>query len=201
MQKDNRTNNSNPITIKGGVVMKKKNVLTLVVAFVLAVSFIVPIVMADDHGKGMGPGPGHHGKKGNLQEKLMMKAHFLLKNKEELGLTDEQVAKIKALKINTKKALIKQKADIEIIAIDIKAALFEDTIDKVAVGKLIDQKYEIKKTSAKTLVNAMADLKTVLTDEQKEKCKELFKAKMEEWKSKKHCEKGEHKGGPMGDKK
>lgn len=161
--------------------MKKKQLLTYVVVFILAVSFIVPVVMAED---GRGKGKGHYGKKGDLQGKLMKKAHFILKNKEELGLTDEQVDKVKTLKIETKKSLIRQKADIAIIAIDIKAALWEDTIDKVAIGKLIDQKYDLKKASAKTLVGAYADMKSVLTDEQKEKCKELFKSKIKEWKGK-----------------
>ena len=160
--------------------MKKKNVLMMLVAFILAVSFVVPVVVADGYGKG----DRGHGKKGDLQGKLMMKAHFLMKNQEELGLTDEQVEKIKALKITTKKSLIKTKADIDILIVDIKAALWEDTIDKDAVGKLIDQKYDLKKVQAKTAINALADIKSLLTDEQKEKCKEIFKSKVSEWKGK-----------------
>ncbi|MCK5706841.1 MAG: Spy/CpxP family protein refolding chaperone [Candidatus Aureabacteria bacterium] len=168
--------------------MKKKGVLTVLVALIVAFSFIVPVVVADGYGKGdgyrKGKGDGHQGNRGDLQQKLMRKAHFLMRNKEELGLTDEQVDKIKALMIETRKSLIKTKADIDIIDVDIKAAMFSDDIDKEVVGKLIDQKYDLKKVQAKTVINALVDTKGVLNDEQKEKAKELFKDKVKEWKDK-----------------
>jgi Spy/CpxP family protein refolding chaperone len=109
-----------------------------------------------------------------LKEKFFHKAHFMLKNKKKLGLSTEQVKKIKDLKIKTKKDLIKRKASIDIIAIDVKVQLWEDVINAKAVNSLIDKKYELKKAKAKSLVGAYVALKNVLTEEQKEDLKALL---------------------------
>ena len=122
-------------------------------------------------------GGGGYQKGGGLDQMFCMKAHFILANQEELGLTDDKVAAIKALKVDTKKSLIKQNADIEIAAIDIKSALHQNPIDTAAVNKLIDQKYELKKAKAKTLVDALAKLKGMLTQDQYNKLKEIWGGK------------------------
>ena len=106
---------------------------------------------------------------------MFNKAHFLFKNKEELELTDKQVEEIKDLKISTKKDLIRKKAEIEILALDIKAQMYGDAIDTKAINELIDKKYELKKAKTKSLVEAYAALKKVLTKDQKKKIKELYK--------------------------
>ena len=113
--------------------------------------------------------------KGDIEDKLFCKAHLILENKEELGLSDEQVEKIKALKINAKKDTILKKAEIDIVALDIKAAMWKDPIDTAAVGKLLDKKYELKKEKAKSLIEAYAALKGTLTEEQKGKLKDIYK--------------------------
>ena len=64
---------------------------------------------------------------------------------------------------------------IYIIAIDIKSAMWEDTIDVNSTNALIDKKYDLKKEKAKALVAAYAELKSMLTDEQQKKLKSLCK--------------------------
>lgn len=157
---------------------KKIMTLALVMSF-LALVALPAAVQADKHGRKMGcqrcqyKGKGH--KEKGLDEKIFYKAHFLMKNQEELGLSDEQVEKIKDLKVDVKKDLIKKDAEIEILAVDIKAKLYEDKIDVKAINKLVDQKYEIKKEKAKTLVEKYAALKGMLSEEQMGKLKGLFK--------------------------
>ncbi|NQV03860.1 MAG: hypothetical protein HQ532_00015, partial [Candidatus Omnitrophica bacterium] len=68
-----------------------------------------------------------------------------------------------------------KKAEIDLIAIDIKAALWEDTIDLGSVNTLIDRKYELKKQKTKALVAAYAALKGMLTKEQIKNLKGLCK--------------------------
>ncbi|MFH1577829.1 MAG: Spy/CpxP family protein refolding chaperone [Candidatus Omnitrophota bacterium] len=114
------------------------------------------------------------GYQGGLEEKFAHKAHFILENKEGLGLSEEQVKKIKDLKLETQKGLILKDAEIDIVALDIKDGLYQDTVNASAVNKLIDKKYELKKQKAQSLVSAYAALKNILTDEQKEKMSELF---------------------------
>ncbi len=90
--------------------------------------------------------------------------HIILKDKSD------------GIKIDIKKDLIQRKAKIDLIVVDIKAQMWEDKINTKAINKLIDQKYELKKAKAKSLLQAYVSLKKILTDEQKERLKELFKA-------------------------
>ena len=94
---------------------------------------------------------------------------------EDLGLSDDQIAKIKALKLDVKKELIQQNADIDIPGIDIKAEMYADTIDVDAINKLISKKYDLKKAKAQYLVTKYAQLKNILTAEQKDKLKDIWK--------------------------
>jgi Spy/CpxP family protein refolding chaperone len=147
---------------KGGVMQKRFVVMMVLVCFVLLAGY----GYAFEHGKGKG---GH----GGFEEQFCHKAMLIIKNQEELGLTDEQVKKIKDLKVSTKKDLIRKNAEIDILALDIKAAMWEDVIDTNAVNALIDKKYELKKENAKSLVAAYVALKTILTEEQQKKLKAI----------------------------
>ena len=105
------------------------------------------------------------------------KAHSLLDNEAELGLTDDQVQAIRGLKIEARKTLITQEAQIEVLKLDLRSLLDQDTVDTAAAGLLIDQKHEIEKAMAKDLVADFAKLKSVLTAEQRQKMKALWKEK------------------------
>lgn len=122
---------------------------------------------------------GHPGKcspgKENLSDKFFMKTMFILENSDEMALTEDQIQKIKNLKLETKKQLIRKEADIEIIELDINSKLMEDKINTQDIGKLIDQKMELKKQNMMVLVESYASLKNILTDEQKKALKDLHK--------------------------
>ncbi len=146
----------------------------LIIAFmvtVFAVSGIVPVsAMMHDKGKGV----AYHSKK-DFDNKILKKAYFILMNSEKLELTDEQITKIKALKIEAKKELVRQKADIKLIEIDIKAIAHEESIDTEVMNKLIDAKYDLKKAKAKYIVAKYEELKNILTPKQKEELKGIRK--------------------------
>ena len=148
--------------------MKKKLVVGLSLLMVMMVCGVA--VAQADHGMGC-QGKGKSG----LDKKIFMKAHMLLMNEDELGLTDEQVTKIKNLKMGTKKSLIKQEAEIALLGVDIKSKLWEDTIDVAAITPLVNKKYELKKQKTLSIITAYAQLKNILTAEQKEKMKGLYK--------------------------
>jgi Spy/CpxP family protein refolding chaperone len=123
-----------------------------------------------------GSNKGHGGgKQGDCAEKLMMKAHCLVMHQEELGLSDEQVEKIKALKYETKKQVIAQDAEIELAELDVKKAMWQDAIAVETVNPLVDRKFELKKEKAKMLIAAYADLQSILTAEQQKELKALKK--------------------------
>ena len=113
--------------------------------------------------------------KDGLEEQFYHKAHFLLDNGEELGLSDDQINQIKELKLSTKKALITKDAEIEVLAMDVQAEMHKETIDKEALHRLIDKKYDLKKEKAKSIASAYAALKGIVTKEQKDKMKAIWK--------------------------
>ena len=115
------------------------------------------------------------GYKHGLDDKLHEKTHLIFSNKEELGLSDSQVEKIKELKIATKKDIISKDASIDIMAVDIKAEMWKDPINVDKINKLIDKKYDIKKEKMKIIVKTYADIKDILTKDQKAKLKEICK--------------------------
>ena len=147
--------------------MKKTLLLTIMCMLVLG-----SYALAGHAYGGKDSGYYHSG----LKEKFFHKAHFYLEHQEELGLSEEQVDQIKALKIEVKKNMIRQGAEIDILKIDIHAGLREKQPDVDALHKLIDQKYNIKKTKAKTLVSSIVQVKSILTEEQSEKSKEIWRA-------------------------
>ena len=111
-------------------------------------------------------------KKGH-NEMFFQKAHLVLAKAAELGLSDDQVSKIKALEVTLKKSIIKEDADIKLLCLDIREVIEKDTIDTNAVNTLIDKKYAIKADKAKEAVQAYANLKKVLTKDQYGKLKEM----------------------------
>ena len=148
--------------------MKIKLQIVAFVVMILALVFSVSQSFAFDHSKGKMHAEG-------LDSKFFSKAHFIIQNQEELKLSDEQVGKIKDLKLSTKRGLIKIDAEIELIALDIKAQLMQDSIDTEAINALIDQKYELKKIKTKSLIASYAALKNSLSAEQKKALKKLKK--------------------------
>lgn len=150
----------------------RKMRLVVVMAVVVAFGLMGSAAFAEHGWKG---GCQCEKEKGDLESQFSDKAHFLMKNEEELGLSEDQIKKIHDLKMNTKKDMIRRDAEIDILALDIKSALHDDTIDTQAVNALVDKKYDLKKEKTKALVAAYAALKDVLTKEQKDKMKDLWK--------------------------
>ncbi|MFC1658669.1 Spy/CpxP family protein refolding chaperone [Candidatus Omnitrophota bacterium] len=155
--------------------------LIVMAAVALVTIFTVAVGASLAYERGGEKSEGHYEKS---QDLVVMKAHMILKNQDKLGLSDEQIAKVKDLKLQSKKDTIKQDGEIETIALDIKSKMYEDSVDAEAINALIDKKYELKKEKAKSSVAAYIQLKSILTEEQLGQLKELYKeCKTEEEKS------------------
>jgi len=122
-------------------------------------------------------GYGYQGKSMSTEKKIYKKVHMLSEHQQEVGVSDDQLKKLKALKLALKKDLIKMDADIDVVKLDIKAAMAEDTIDLNALNALVDRKYEVKKARAKRVMAAYAELKNALSKDQKTKLKALYMQK------------------------
>lgn len=109
-----------------------------------------------------------------LDDMLMFKMHFIMMNADEIGITDEQVKKIEAMKVDAKKGIVKNESDIEMLAIDIKSELSKEDINLNTVNTLLDRNYLIKAQIAKDSAVAYVNLKKTLTSEQQKKMKDLW---------------------------
>lgn len=149
---------------------------TFFLTLLAALIGLVPASALADHAeKGNKGFFGKKGGKGELACMAVGKAHFYLAHAKEIGLSDEQVNKIKSIKMDLKKKLVRDEAEVEVVKMDLMAALHTDSPDQAKINSLIDKKHEIKKNLAKASVQALFDIKGTLTPEQKEKAKELWK--------------------------
>ena len=129
-------------------------------------------------GKKSGCSHGECGKESNgcpIVEKFMKKAHFFLENQSEIGLSDDQVSKIKTMKMDMKKNMIRHMAEQQIFMLDMKSKLSEPALDIEGMNAMIDQAMSGMATGAKSMVAALAELKGVLTEDQMTKAKEIWK--------------------------
>ena len=122
-----------------------------------------------------------------LSKKFFHMAHAIFENQAELGFSEENLRKVKDLKINTKKSLIKSTAEIDIIAVDIMAKMWEDSADMAEISKLLDKKYTLKKESMKELLSAFISLKKMLSKEQLRKLHGICKANARPEEKEKSC--------------
>jgi hypothetical protein len=151
---------------KGGKIMQKRVYIIICLITFLFVGTFSTACYAERR---------HKGKIHGLENKVFHKFDLAMANQVELGLTDEQYEKIKMLEISTTRDLIKKKAEIDVLKIDIKVKFWEDKIDIEGINKLIDKKYEFKKAKAKTLVNAYAQFIKILAEEQKKILRDMIR--------------------------
>ena len=107
--------------------------------------------------------------------KFMKKAKFFLDNSQEIGLSDDQVSQIKALKDEVKKMYVRQGAEMEVFTIDLHAKMSEPKVDVEGINKMIDASATGMAQGAKAVVEKYAQLKAVLSDDQMNKAKAVWK--------------------------
>ena len=120
-------------------------------------------LMMTDKGQGQCP----------IASKFMMKAHFLLEHKTDIGLTDDQVKSIKDLKLQMEKDGIRQCADMKTAMLDVESKLTEDKVDVEGTNALIDKGTAAASTAAKSNLAAYVQLKSLLTPDQLTKMKAI----------------------------
>ena len=108
-----------------------------------------------------------------ITDKFMKKAHFLLEQKSEVGLTDDQVKTIKELKLQMEKDSIRQSADKKTFMLDLQSKLSEDKVDIEGANTLIDQNFAAASAAAKSNLATYAKLKSLLNPDQIKKMKTL----------------------------
>ncbi len=146
-----------------------------VMALLIAILAFPASLSYADHGGQCPAGKG--GYQCPITEKFMKKAHFILENKDEIGLTEEQVKTIKDLKLKVKKGAIKQGADLEMMMLDLEGKMSEDQVDVEGINAMIDEGFSSMSGATKEVVSDYAKLKGTLTPEQMTKLKSIWAKK------------------------
>jgi Spy/CpxP family protein refolding chaperone len=108
-----------------------------------------------------------------IANKFMMKVHFLLEHKTDIGLTDDQVKTIKDLELQMEKEGVRQTASMDTFLLDLQNKLSEDKVDIEGANVLIDKAFASASASTKSDLEEYARLKNLLTPDQVAKMKAL----------------------------
>jgi Spy/CpxP family protein refolding chaperone len=93
----------------------------------------------------------------------------LLKHEKNIGLTADQVAKLKDIQLNLDKARIKAEADIQIAERELKALTDNDQSDLAAIETKLRQSEDLQVGLRMTSIKTRRDVMGLLTPEQRAK--------------------------------
>lgn len=127
-------------------------------------------------GHGMGMGMMLHGSTSHL-------IRHLLRHQKDIGLTDEQVGKLKELQLNLDKTRIKSEADIQIAERELRALVEDDKSDLGAIEAKLKQSEELQTGLRLAAIKARREALGLLTPEQREKQRGIHEKMMREHKS------------------
>jgi len=117
-------------------------------------------------GRGWG-GPGGPGRGLRAHRTEMMRG---------LDLSREQRDKIAELRERRQRAAIRGRADLETASLDLHKLMRAENPDRAAIGRQIDRMAQLRAEMQKGRVNAMLDMRAVLTPDQREKARERMRS-------------------------
>lgn len=176
-------------------ITKTTATLAVVAACLLVVG--LPNLWANDpsygHGGGMhGAGGGHGYGKGMMHSGTGHLIRHLLKHEKDIGLTADQVSKLKDTQLNLDKARIKAEADIQIAERELKALTDNEQSDLAAIEGKLRQSEDLQVGLRMTAIKTRRDVMAILTPEQRAKEKAEHAKVMDQHKSS-----GAHHSGGM----
>jgi Spy/CpxP family protein refolding chaperone len=110
---------------------------------------------------------------------------------QKVGVSAEQVAKIRGQETAFQKTAVQQRADLEVKQIDLREMLSADKPDRAAIDRKLQEISTAKLAMDKSRVGFRLDMKEALTPEQREKLKAAMKEKWE-------ARRGQMRRGPGG---
>jgi len=102
--------------------------------------------------------------------------HFLWKKLVGLGLSDQQIEALKAIRIRVEKDTIKKRADLQLARVDLRELLHKDPVDMSAVEANLKKAESVRTDLRLSHIKAREEIKAILTPEQRKKLKEDIKA-------------------------
>lgn len=134
-------------------------------AVLITAMTVLPVFADEGHGQ-MGHGGHDQDDQGDHSGHYLK---HLLKHAKEIGLTPEQISKVKALQLDFKRSEARLEADAKVAKLDLHALLEDEQADLTAIQAKVDQ---LKKTEAACLFTAIKSKRNamaMLTLDQREK--------------------------------
>ncbi len=169
----------------GGFIMKFNNIhkpsFWLLVLFIgSALTFLSSMPSwADSRGHG-------HAKRPDAADFIR---HALMA-KDDIGITDEQETRLRAIKIAFKKESITRKADVDMAKVDLHALLHNEPSTMDQIEAAVKKVYALKADLRLASIKAYREAKTVLTSEQLKKMKAMHRHKRRGMERERHSERG-----------
>lgn len=152
---------------------KKVTILTLIAVGLILISASFTVDAAVMSPRMM----RHAGFRIGMAEKNLFPGHMLMRFKDEIGLTEDQVSKIEKMQELFQETAIRKSADIKIQSLKLRSYLKDDQINRKKMGKMIRDIAKMKTDMQIDRMNYLLDLKSLLTPEQLTKIEELKKKK------------------------
>jgi Spy/CpxP family protein refolding chaperone len=111
---------------------------------------------------------GSHGM-GMMHQSSGHLIRHLLKHEKDIGLTADQVTKLKEIQLNLDKARIKTEADIQVAERELKALTDEEKADLGAIEAKLRQSEDLQVALRMTSIKTRRDVLALLTPEQRSK--------------------------------
>jgi Spy/CpxP family protein refolding chaperone len=164
-----------------------KAIVTLGVASVFALTVGMSTAWANEPGYGKEGHGGGHSSMGGHGKSMMHNStghliRHLLKHEQDIGLTAEQVAKLKDMQLTLDKTRIKTEADIQIAEREVKALTDEEKSDLGAVEAKLKQSADLQVGLRMVSIKARRDVYALLTPEQRAKEKSEHEKAMQQHK-------------------
>jgi len=166
---------------------QERRIITIGVAALCALALGVPASWANEPGYGKEGyrGSGHSAMGGHGMGMHGGTGHFLrhlVKHQKEIGLSDEQVAKLKEMELNLDRTRIKAEADILIAEREHKALIEDEKSDLAAIEAKIKQSMDQQLALRMAVIKTKRDALALLTPEQRTKEKAEHEKMMQQHK-------------------
>lgn len=157
--------------------MKTIHSIVTTIATVALVSLSVPLTafsqMMDKPMNQQRAGHGQRMEMGNM-DKMGDMMDMCIQHADMMGLTDEQIAKMKPAHSEMQKKQARFKADLKIAEIELMDIMEVKDFDLEKAESAIKKIAEIKKAHHLEMVKKMKEMRTILTDEQFTKMKKMM---------------------------
>ena len=117
-------------------------------------------------------GLGHAGAAGHMLRSLMS-------HQQEIGLSDDQIAKLRAVALDADRAAIRASADRQVSERELRAMMWDAKTDMPAIETKVKEAESFEATVRIIGIRAKRDLMAVLTPEQQAKLKSLHMSRHE----------------------